>query len=213
MGEWPICDSEGGGCPRSSVTRSTGGPPHSEGADRAWDRPLRRCRTDAASAGCTTGPAPVQDRRHHPPCRSCGPSHGAQSLFASRRLFTKWFGKRHTRTPAFLQPSCWYPPPGCPFFDRPKRRRKKPHQPALAHCVHVAGLDALRLTALPRVGAANRKGPKGHPVDSLGHLRWPRSDIDSRRAPSRRITVRDAAPRKARKTRSAEEGGEPTRTR
>ena len=89
---------------------------------------------------------------------------------------------------------------GCPLFDRPKRGRKKPHQPALAHCVRVAGLDALRLTALLRAGAANRKGPEGHPVDSLGHLRWPRSDIDSRKAPLRRRTVRGAAPRKARET-------------
>jgi hypothetical protein len=62
-------------------------------------------------------------------------------------------------------------PAGMFFFDRPKRGRKKPHQPALAHCVHVAGLDALRLTAMLCVGAANRKGPKGYPVDSLGHLR------------------------------------------
>jgi hypothetical protein len=70
---------------------------------------------------------------------------------------------------------------GCPLFDRPKRGRKKPHQPALAHCVRVAGLDALRRTALLCFGAANRKGSKGHPVDSLGHLRWPRSNSDSRR--------------------------------
>jgi hypothetical protein len=55
-----------------------------------------------------------------------------------------------------------------------KGGRKKPYQPALAHCVRVAGRDALRLTAVLRVGAANRKGPKGHPVDSL------RSDSDSR---------------------------------
>jgi hypothetical protein len=40
----------------------------------------------------------------------------------------------------------------CPLFDRPKRGRKKPHQPALAHCVRVAGLDALRLRALPPPG-------------------------------------------------------------
>jgi hypothetical protein len=43
----------------------------------------------------------------------------------------------------------------CPLFDRPKRGRKKPHQPALAPCVRVAGLDALRLTPLPRFGARN----------------------------------------------------------
>jgi hypothetical protein len=36
---------------------------------------------------------------------------------------------------------------GVSLFDRPKRGRKKPHQPALAHCVRVAGLHALRLTA------------------------------------------------------------------
>jgi hypothetical protein len=83
-------------------------------------------------------------------------------------------------------------PSECPLFDRPKRGRKKPHQPALTHCVRVAGRDALRLTALPRAGAANR--------NSLGHLRWPRSNIDSRRAPLRRSAVRDTAPRKARKT-------------
>jgi hypothetical protein len=91
--------------------------------------------------------------------------------------------------PAFVQLSS-QDPLRCPLFDRPKRGRKKPHQPALAHCVRVAGLYALRLTALPRVGAANR--------NSLGHLRWPRSDIDSRKAPLRCRAVRDAAPRKAR---------------
>jgi hypothetical protein len=39
MGEWPICDSGGGGCPRASVTRTTGGPPYSKGADSAWGSP------------------------------------------------------------------------------------------------------------------------------------------------------------------------------
>jgi hypothetical protein len=58
---------------------------------------------------------------------------------------------------------------------------KKPHQPALAHCVHVAGLYALRLTALPRVGPTNRLP-------------------DSRYGPLRRNAVRDAAPREARET-------------
>jgi hypothetical protein len=62
-------------------------------------------------------------------------------------------------------------PSVCPLFDRPKRGRKKPHQPALAHCVHVAGRDALRLTALLRVGATNRlsdsrHGPKVIPLRS-----------------------------------------------
>jgi len=51
---------------------------------------------------------------------------------------------------------------GMPLFDRPKRGRKKPHQPALAHCVRVAGQDALRLTALPRVGALNRLPDSRH---------------------------------------------------
>jgi hypothetical protein len=41
-----------------------------------------------------------------------------------------------------------------------------------------------------QVGAANR--------NSLGHLRCPRSNTDSRNAPPRRTTVRDAAPREAR---------------
>jgi hypothetical protein len=110
-----------------------------------------------------------------------------------------------SRTSAFTHPSCRSDPSGGPLFDRPKRERKKPHQPALAHCVRVAGRDALRLTAPPRVGAANRKGPEGHPVDSLGHLRWPRSDTDSRRPPLRDKSVRDAAPRKARGKESAKE--------
>jgi hypothetical protein len=80
---------------------------------------------------------------------------------------------------------------GCPLFDRPKRGRKKPHQPALAHCVRVAGLDALRLTVLLRAGAANRKGPRGHPVDSLGHLpslrhRFAKSPSAAQNRPRRR---------------------------
>jgi hypothetical protein len=111
-------------------------------------------------------------------------------------LFSLWTINAQLQTSACMQPD----PSECPLFDRPKRGRKKPHQPALAHYVRVAGLHALRLTAMLCVGAANRKGPKGHPVDSLGHLRWPRSNIDSRCAPLRRSAVRDTAPRKARKT-------------
>jgi len=71
-----------------------------------------------------------------------------------------------------VQSSCWHPPRRSPLFDRPKRGRKKPHQPALAHFVRVAGRDALRLTVLPRIRAANRnslrsdtdsrKGAEGH---------------------------------------------------
>jgi len=84
---------------------------------------------------------------------------------------------------------------GCPLFDRPKRGRKKPHQPALAHCVRVAGRSALRRAAQLCIGTANRKGPEGHPADSL--LR--RSDIDSHGAPLHREAAFCAAPRKARK--------------
>jgi len=102
-----------------------------------------------------------------------------------------------SRTSTFTQPSWRSDPSGGPLFDRPKRGRKKPHQPALAHFVRVAGRDALRLTALARIGAANR--------NSLGHLRWPRSDIDSRNAPLRDQSVRDAAPRKARGKESTKE--------
>jgi len=69
---------------------------------------------------------------------------------------------------------------GGPLFDRPKRGRKKPHQLALAHCVRVAGQSALRRAARLCIGAANRKGPEGHPADSL------RSNIDSHDAPLRR---------------------------
>jgi len=71
---------------------------------------------------------------------------------------------------------------GCPLFDRPKRGRKKP-----------PGRSALRRAARLCIGAANRKGPEGHPADSL------RSDIDSHGAPMRREAASGAAPRKARR--------------
>jgi len=59
-------------------------------------------------------------------------------------------------SPAIL-PVC---PPGCPLFDRPQRGRKKPHQPALAHCVHVAGLYAPPLTAPRREWPGKQVQPK-----------------------------------------------------
>ena len=39
---------------------------------------------------------------------------------------------------------------GCPLFDRPKRGRKKSHEPVRAHCVRVAGLVLLRLKRAER---------------------------------------------------------------
>jgi hypothetical protein len=64
------------------------------------------------------------------------------------------------RTSACMQVSCPPDPEGCPLFDRPKRGRKKPPQPALAHRVHVAGLHTLRLTALLRERPGIRIGKR-----------------------------------------------------
>jgi hypothetical protein len=110
-----------------------------------------------------------------------------ESCAGRRPPSSMWLDKRAVRVP-----SCRSVRSGCPLFDRPKRGRKKPHQPALAHCVRVAGLDALRLTALLCAGATNRLP-------------------DSRHAPLRRRAVRDATPRKARKskTEEGEAGGAP----
>jgi hypothetical protein len=102
------------------------------------------------------------------PCRRCGQSHWPQpragppqdlSLRHSVEdrcaggVFTRLRGWETYRLSALLQRPFKWAPSECPFFDRPKRGRKKPHQPALAHCVRVAGQAVLRLTALPRVGA------------------------------------------------------------
>jgi hypothetical protein len=132
-----------------------------------------------------------------PPCRRWGQSHWphptavpAQGIVlqhsagencAGRRLLyvSMWFDNRTVTNFCLHASIVPVGPSGGPLFDRPKRGRKKPHQPALAHCVRVAGLYALRLTALPRVRATNRLP-------------------DSRRALLRDKSVRDAAPRKAR---------------
>jgi hypothetical protein len=63
------------------------------------ESPLRRCQANAASAGCETGPAPVQDRRHRPPCRSCGPSRGPQRcpVLAGKRCPNQSASRRAVR--------------------------------------------------------------------------------------------------------------------
>jgi hypothetical protein len=109
-----------------------------------------------------------------------------ESCAGRRPPSSMWLDKRTVRVPSGRDVRS-----GCPLFDRPKRGRKKPHQLALAHCVRVAGLDALRLTALLCAGATNRLP-------------------DSRHAPLRRRAVRDATPRKARKSKTEEgEAGGP----
>jgi hypothetical protein len=69
-----------------------------------------------------------------------------------------------------LLPACSWTHRYVPFLTGQKGDGKKPHQPALAHCVHVAGRDALRLTALFHVGATNRlsdsrHGAEGHTLE------------------------------------------------
>jgi hypothetical protein len=155
--------------------------------------------------------------------------------------------------------------PGCPFSDRPKRGRKKPHRErpgtgfGSRRSIAGSGTNA-RATSpfsrgrrtgrgdgiakftwrhflstplfLPSPGE-RRKGERRAllTTETLVSAETARPESPPWRgrdrvgryaavataspcgAPSRRIPVRDAAPRKARKTRSAEEGGEPTGTR
>jgi hypothetical protein len=95
--------------------------------------------------------------------------HSAGENCAGRRLLcvSMWFDNRTVTNFCLHASIVPVGPSGGPLFDRPKRGRKKPHQPARAHCVRVAGLDALRLTALLCAGATNRLpdsrcGAEGH---------------------------------------------------
>jgi hypothetical protein len=131
-----------------------------------------RAASCAPSPGCavcivsheTAGPVvDVANRIGHNqrPATQRGSSSGTRPEKAAQGgvLFSLWTINAQLQTSARMQPDS----SECLFLTGQKGR-KKPHQPALAHCVRVAGRYALRLTALPRVGAANRKGPWGYPV-------------------------------------------------
>jgi hypothetical protein len=122
--------------------------------------PSPECAVCIVSRGTASPVVDVANRIGHnqQPATQRGSSSGTRSEEAVQGgvLFSLWTINAQLQTSACMQPDS----SECPLFDRPKRGRKKPHQPALAHFVRVAGRYALRLTALPRERPGKRIGER-----------------------------------------------------
>jgi hypothetical protein len=94
---------------------------------------------------------------------------------------------------------------GGSLLDRAKRGCKNLDQPARSHYVRVAGLDALRLTAQPRVGPTNRlpdshRGARGHTLAVPLCVAGP-SETPHRERPGKKISRRSRGAKRTKGTR------------